>query len=164
MDFINKPVFLEPNNRGNSCLDLACRLPFEEEVSGSSRCPPRAKLVCFRADRFLPSEQRGSRRDIVLWNGGLLSSTINIERSLGVDGKVVACKGRLSAGGSVGFSSREIADGFSCEGSLGAGGSVGFSLIEISGGFSRKRESDNGDGVVRSREDAAQFQWVDRAP
>ena len=50
------------------------------------------------------------------------------------------------------------------KGSLGAGDSVGFSLIEISGGFARKRESDKGEGVARSRENAAQSQCVDRAP
>ena len=156
--------FPEPNKSDNSCLDLARKLPFEEEISGSSRCPPRAKLVCFRADRFLPSEQRGSRRDMVLWTGGLLSSTIKIERSIGADERVVTCKGRLSAGLSMGLSSREIVGGFSRKESLGAGGSVGSSLIEISDGFSCKRESDNGGGVVRSSENAAQSQWVDRAP
>ena len=93
------------------------------------------------ADRILPPEQRGSRRDMVLLDGGLLSSTINAERSLGVDGKVVSCKGRFCAGGSVGFSSGEFL-----------------------GGFSRKRESDKGDGAVRSSEDAAQSQRVDKAP
>ena len=120
-------VFPEPNKRDKSCLDLACKLHFEEEVSGSSRCPPRAKLDCFRADRFLPSEQRGSRRDMVLLDGGLLSPTINTERSLGVDGKVVSCKGRLCAGGTVGISSGEIWGGFSCKGRFCAGGSFGFS-------------------------------------
>ena len=116
------------------------------------------------ADRFLPSEQRGSRRDVVRWNGGLLSSTRNIDRSLGADEGVVACKGMLSAGLSVGFSSGEMVDGFACRGGLGAGGSVGFSHMEISGVFSRKRESDSGEGAVRSKEDAARSQWVDRVP
>ena len=102
--------------------------------------------------------------DLLIWNGGLLSPTINIERSLGVDKGVVACTEMVSSGLSIGLSSGEMVDGFSRKGCLGAGGSFGFSRIEISGCFSRKRESDNGEGVVRSREDAAQSQWVDRAP
>ena len=78
---------------------------------------------------------------MALLEGGLLSSTINAERSLGVDGKVVSCKGMFCSGESMGFSSGEFADG-----------------------LSRTRESDNGDGAVMSSEDAAQSQCVDRAP
>ena len=160
----SEAVFPEPKKKAKSCLDLACELPFEEGASGSSLCPPRAKLDCFRADKFLPSELRGSRRDMARLDGGLLSSTINAERSLGVDEKVVACRGRLCAGGTVDFSPIEIWGGFSRKGRFCAGGSVGFSPGESWGGFSCKRESDNGDGDVRSRADAAQSQWVDRAP
>ena len=68
------------------------------------------------------------------------------------------------SGLSIGLSSGEMVDGFSRKGCLGAGGSFGFSRIEILGCFSCKWESDNGEGVVRSRENAAQSQWVDRAP
>ena len=107
------------------------------------------------ADRFLPSEQRGSRRDTLRWDGGLLSSTINIDRSLGADDGFVACKGMVGPSVSIGFSSRGVVEGFACREVLGAGGAVGFSC---------KRESDNGGGVVRSRVNAAQSQWVDRAP
>ena len=107
------------------------------------------------ADRFLPSEQRGSRRDPVRWGGGLLSSTINIDRSLGAGDGFVSCKGMVGPGVSIGFSSREVVDGFARRRVLGAGGSVGFSC---------KRESDKAEGVVRSRVNAAQSQWVDRAP
>ena len=107
------------------------------------------------ADRFLPSEQRGSRRDTVRWGGGLSSSTIKIDRSRGADDGFVACKGMVGPGVSIGFSSREVVDGFACRRVLGAGGSVGFSC---------ERESDNGAGVVGSSEDAAQSHWVDRAP
>ena len=57
------------------------------------------------------------------------------------DGEWFSCKG--------GFSSREVVDGFACRGGLGAGVSVGSSC---------KWESDNGEGVVRSRVNAAQSQ------
>ena len=113
------------------------------------------------ADRFLPSEQRGSRRDRLVWNGGLLSPTSNIERSLGVDKGVVADAGMVSSGLTMGLSPGERRDGFSCKG--------GFSSREvvdagISVGFSCKWESDNGEGVVRSRVNAAQSQRLDSAP
>ena len=180
-------------------LDLECQPPFEEDESGSSRCPPRGKLCCLIADRFRPSEQRGSKRDIVRCGGGLLSSTINwdrslgvddgfvackgivgpgvsngfssgmldegfaciggfiitLDRSLGVDGGFVACKGAVDPGVSSGFSSRVLEDGFACIGVWGGVGSVGFSCM---------LESDSGEGAVRSSVDAAQSQWVDRAP
>ena len=48
-----------------------------------------------------------------------------------------------------------VVKGFACMGVLGVGGAVGFSC---------KLESDNGGGVVRSRVNAAQSQWVDREP
>ena len=119
-------VFPEPNKRDKSCLDLACKLPFKEGASGSSRCPPRAKLDCFRADRFLPSERRGSRRDMVLLDGGLLSSTIKTERSLVVGGKRVACKGKVCFSLTGGFSPGEVWESFSCNGGACVGGSVVF--------------------------------------
>ena len=99
------------------------------------------------ADRFLPSEQRGSRRDTLRRDGGLLSSAINIDRSLGADDGFVACKGTLEPGVAIGFSSRVLEDGFACIGVWGGVGSVGFSC---------RLESDSGEGAVRSRVDAAQ--------
>ena len=72
-----------------------------------------------------------------------------------MDDGFVACKGMASPGVSIGSSSKEVVDGFACREGLGAGGSVG---------FSRKWEIDNGEGVARSRVNAAQSQWVDRAP
>ena len=107
------------------------------------------------ADRFLPSEQRGSRRDTLRLDGGLLSSTINCDRSLGADDGFVAGKGMVGPVGSLGFTSKGMVRDFACRGGLGVGGAVGFSC---------KLESDNGGGVVRSSVDAAQSQWVDREP
>ena len=109
----------------------------------------------FMADRFRPSEQRGSRRDTLRWDGGLLSSTINIDKSLGADDGFVAGKGMVDPSVSIGFTPRVLVRDFACRGVLGVGGAVGFSC---------KLEGDNGGGVVRSSVDAAQSQWVDRAP
>ena len=107
------------------------------------------------ADRFLPSGQRGSRRDTLRWGGGLLSSTINFDKSLGADDGFVAGKGMVGPSVSIGFTSRGVVRDFACRGVLGVGGAVGFSC---------KLESDNGGGVVRSSVNAAQCQWVDREP
>ena len=79
-----------------------------------------------------------------------MSSTKNAERSLGVDGKIVGVSDTTGA--------------FSCKRGFCAVGSVVFSSGGFLYGFSCKRESDNGDGAVRSIEDAAQSQCVDRAP
>ena len=75
--------------------------------------------------------------------GGLLSSTINADRSLGVDGKIVGVSDTTGAS--------------SCKGGFFPSGGL---LCVVS----RKRESDNGDGAVRSIEDAAQSQCVGNAP
>ena len=107
------------------------------------------------ADRILPSEQRGSRRDTLRRDGGLLSSTINLDKSLGADDGFVAGKGMVDPSVSSGFTSEGVVRDFARRGVLGVGGAVGFSC---------KLESDNGGGVVRSSVDAAQSQWVERKP
>ena len=70
--------FPEPKLYAGACLDLEDQPSFEEDESGSKRCPPRGKLRCRIADRLRPSEQRDPKLD-----GGLRSSTKNLERSLG---------------------------------------------------------------------------------
>ena len=70
--------FPEPKLYAGACLDLEDQPSFEEDESGSKRCPPRGKLCCRIADRLRPSEQRDPKLD-----GGLRSSTKNPERSLG---------------------------------------------------------------------------------
>ena len=87
--------FPMPKICGGAWVDLGRRPPLEEEESGSNRWPPRGKLYCLIADRSRPSEHRESKRDC----GGLLSSTINMERSL------LACKGRGGLGLTTGYSS-----------------------------------------------------------
>ena len=49
-------------------------------------------------------------------DGGLLSSTINRERSLGVDKGFVACKGIVSPGVSIGFAPGMQDERFTCMG------------------------------------------------
>ena len=133
--------------------------------------------------RLRPSEHRDSKRD----SGGLLSSTINWERSraavfssgiqddrftcmggftIGLGEGVVAGNGTVGPGVSSGCASRGLEDGFSC---IGVWGGVGFSCMGVwdgvgSGEVSCILESDNGEGAGRSNVDAAQSQWDDRAP
>ena len=78
-----------------------------------------------------------------------------------MDKGVVAGAGMVSSGLTIGLSSGERMDGFSCEGGFASREVVG---AGISVGLSCKWESDNGEGVVRSRVNAAQSQWVDKAP
>ena len=108
--------FPEPKLDVGACLEVEDQPSFEEDESGSKRCPPRGKLCCLIADRLRPSEQRSSKRDMVHCDGGLLSSTINPERSLGVDRGFVACKGIVSPGVSLGFTSGMQDERFTCMG------------------------------------------------
>ena len=132
--------FPEPKLYVGACLEVEDQPSFEEDESGSKRCPPRGKLCRWIADRLRPSEQRGSQRDMVHCDRGLLSSTINPERSLGVDRGMdftsgmqderLTCmggcmttlglslgvdKGRVAGNGAVGPGvSCVLEDGFSC--------------------------------------------------
>ena len=105
--------FPEPKINGGARLDLEGQPPFGEDESGSKRCPPRGKLCCLITDRLRPSEQRGSKRD-----GGLLSSTMNPERSRGVDRGFGACRGMVRPGVTPGFTSGMQAARFTCIGSF----------------------------------------------
>ena len=108
--------FPEPKLYVGACLEVEDQPSFEEDESGSKRCPPRGKLRRWIADRLRPSEQRGSKRDMAHCDGGLLSSTINWERSLGVDKGFVACKGIVGPGVSNGFASGMQDERFTCMG------------------------------------------------
>ena len=114
--------FPEPKIYVGDWWDLECQPPFAEDESGSNRCPPRGKLYCLITFRLRPSEHRDPKRD----SGGLLSSTINWERSL------AACKGITT-----GFSSGIQGDSFTCMGGftidLGRAHGVGEGVVAGNG-------------------------------
>ena len=121
------------------------------DSSGSDRCPPRGRLWGRFAARlkFLPSEQRDSKRD------GLSSSTTNFDRSLIADEGFEAGGGMVDSNVTIGFTSIGMVRGIACKGASGVVEAVGVSC---------KRESDNGWGAVISNVDAAQSQWFEREP
>ena len=184
--------FPEPKLYVGACLEVEDQPSFEEDESGSKRCPPRGKLRRRIADRSRPSEQRGSKRDMVHCDRGLLSSTVNPERSLGVDRGMdftsgmqderLTCMGGCitTLGRSLGVDKGRVAGNGTVDPCVSCVLGGGFSCIEVweSVGFACKGaggvvgsmdlscmlDNDSGEGAIRSSVDAAQSQWVEREP
>ena len=78
-----------------------------------------------------------------------------------MDKGVVADAGMVSSGFTVGVSPGERGEGFSRKGGFSSG-DVADAGIAV--GFACNLESDNGEGGTRSRENAAQSQWLESAP
>ena len=160
--------FPEPKLNAGACLDLEGQPSFEEDEAGSERWPPRWRdpRRCRIADRSRPSEPRGPWLD-----GGLKSSTKNRERSLEKVRRLDFTSGMhddrfTCMGGGATSVGRPLEGGCTCmEGGRGAGFTCkGVGGVLESGDFSCSLDSDSGEGALRSSVDAAQSQWVERAP
>ena len=123
-----------------------------EGIGGTGALDPDRSMGCTSWVRGSGFACKDGRRGKVYAG---ISCIVTVGGSPDIDGDGNGCTGAWDPDGSIGCTSWVHRDGLAC---------MEVRRGSVSWGFSCKLERERGEGVVISNVDAAQSQWVDRAP